>query len=95
MKHRAAARLAIVAAAVLLLALPALAQRGGRRFFSMMGAAAPIKYDGRFTIVRLGTRAIRAPTVRLPGNSADPDRPSGKCCCLDGRAIERDCSGWL
>jgi Domain of unknown function (DUF4159) len=52
MKYRAA-RLAIVVVAALLLALPVLAQRGGRRFFSMFGAAAPIKYDGRFTIVRL------------------------------------------
>ena len=59
MKYRFA-RLAIVVVAVLMLALPALAQRGGRRFFSMFGAAAPIKYDGRFTIVRLWYRVIRA-----------------------------------
>ena len=48
-------RLLLVLVLALLVAIPALAQRGGRRFgFGFMPAsAAPISYDGRFVIVRL------------------------------------------
>jgi hypothetical protein len=54
MKRRSIGRLAavlIVTVAAVALALPALAQRYGRRFIP--AASAPVKYDGRFVIVRL------------------------------------------
>jgi hypothetical protein len=55
MTRRPARLIAVVVLASLILALPALAQRGGRRFgFGRSPAAiSPIAYDGRFVIVRL------------------------------------------
>ena len=55
MTCRSAYRLAIVTGLALVLALPALAQRGGRRFGfgSIPPSASAVPYDGRFVIVRL------------------------------------------
>jgi hypothetical protein len=55
MTRRSVRWLVIVVIAVLVLALPALAQRGGRRFGFGWGPrpTAAIPYDGRFVIVRL------------------------------------------
>ena len=62
--------LALVVLAAVMLALPALAQRGGGRRFgfgAILSDAAPVKYDGRFVIVRLWY-------ARYPGWSYDyPD----------------------
>ena len=55
MTPEAIRRTGIIALVVLLLALPALAQRGDRRFgfFGMPRSVSPADYDGRFVIVRL------------------------------------------
>src|SRR5829696_8543413 len=55
MKRRWSGRLAILVLLISMVALPALAQRG-RRFF-IPASAAPVKYDGRFVIVRLWYQA--------------------------------------
>jgi hypothetical protein len=65
MTHRRLfAGLAVSALVTLALALPALAQRGGRRFGFLPPAAVQAPYDGRFTIVRLWY-------ARYPGWSYD------------------------
>jgi len=57
MKRRWFGRLAILVLLISMVALPALAQRGRRFGFFMPASAAPVKYDGRFTIVRLWYQA--------------------------------------
>src|SRR5215212_5117412 len=56
--------LGVVLALVTVLALPALAQRGGGRFRSVPSGAANVPYNGEFTIVRLTY-------ARYPGWSYD------------------------
>ncbi len=74
MNRRWLGRLALVVLLALALALPALAQRGRRFGFGFMPAsAAPIKYDGRFTIVRLWYQGYPGMVVRLSGHGAEPD----------------------
>src|SRR5689334_18113484 len=57
MRGRWLGRVAILLLLALLVALPVLAQRGRRFGFFMPASAAPVKYDGRFTIVRLWYQA--------------------------------------
>ena len=57
MKRRWFGRLAILVLLISMVALPALAQRGRRFGFFMPASAAPVKYDGRFVIVRLWYQA--------------------------------------
>ena len=57
MKRRWFGRIAVALLLATTVALPALAQRGRRFGFFMPSAAAPVKYDGRFVIVRLWYQA--------------------------------------
>ena len=74
MKYRAAARLLIVACAVLLLALPALAQRGGRRFVSLSLPAHRRARQVRRPVRHRPAVVPQLPGlgVRLPGDGAEP-----------------------
>jgi hypothetical protein len=57
MKRRWIVRIAMLVLLTVLVSLPAVAQRGRRFGFFMPPSAAPVKYDGRFVIVRLWYQA--------------------------------------